>query len=143
MWETWVQSLGQDDPLEKAMDTHSSMSSMDRGAWWATVHGVTNSQTQLSDTSPSSKKEGQIRLVRVRSLLQPVDSNAQGILTPSETCLSPGLVIRVVSFHLLPSPLPSGACRTRRRGAGGENQLEESGARGDPEGQVAGMRSSR
>ena len=23
--------------------------SMDRGAWWATVHGVTNSQTRLSD----------------------------------------------------------------------------------------------
>ena len=22
---------------------------MDRGAWWATVHGVANSQTQLSD----------------------------------------------------------------------------------------------
>ena len=22
---------------------------MDRGAWWATVHGVTQSQTQLSD----------------------------------------------------------------------------------------------
>ena len=22
---------------------------MDRGAWWATVHGVTKSQTQLSD----------------------------------------------------------------------------------------------
>ena len=23
--------------------------SMDRGTWWATVHGVTKSQTQLSD----------------------------------------------------------------------------------------------
>ena len=23
--------------------------SMDRGAWWATVHGVSKSQTQLSD----------------------------------------------------------------------------------------------
>ena len=23
--------------------------SMDRGAWWATVHGVTKSQTRLSD----------------------------------------------------------------------------------------------
>ena len=23
---------------------------MDRGAWWATVHGVTNSQTQLDDS---------------------------------------------------------------------------------------------
>ena len=24
MWETWVQSLGQEDPLEKEMVTHSS-----------------------------------------------------------------------------------------------------------------------
>jgi len=37
--ETWVQSLGQEDPLEKEMATHS----MDRGAWWATIHGVTRS----------------------------------------------------------------------------------------------------
>ena len=25
MWETWVRSLGQDDPLEKEMATHSSI----------------------------------------------------------------------------------------------------------------------
>ena len=25
MWETWVQSLGQEDPLEKGMVTHSSI----------------------------------------------------------------------------------------------------------------------
>ena len=25
MWETWVQSLGQEDPLEKKMATHSSV----------------------------------------------------------------------------------------------------------------------
>ena len=25
MWETWVQSLGQDDPLEKGMATHSTI----------------------------------------------------------------------------------------------------------------------
>ena len=50
MQETWVQSLGQDNPLEKGMATHSSIlleNPMDRGAWWATVHGVTQSQTQL------------------------------------------------------------------------------------------------
>ena len=43
--ETWVQSLGQEDPLEKEMATHSSIlackNPMDRGAWWATPHGVT------------------------------------------------------------------------------------------------------
>ena len=25
MWETWIQSLGQEDPLEKNMATHSSI----------------------------------------------------------------------------------------------------------------------
>ena len=51
--ETWVPSLGQEDALEKEMATHSSIlgleNPMDRGAWWATVHGVTKSQTRLSD----------------------------------------------------------------------------------------------
>ena len=44
MQETWVQSLGQEDPLEKGMATHSGIlsweSSMDRGIWRATVYGV-------------------------------------------------------------------------------------------------------
>ena len=37
MWETWVQSLGWEDPLEKGMATHSSVLAWkipDRGAWW-------------------------------------------------------------------------------------------------------------
>ena len=53
MWETWVQSLGWEDPLEEGMATHSSIFAcripMDRGVWWATVHGVSKSCTQLSD----------------------------------------------------------------------------------------------
>ena len=53
MRETWVQPLGWEDPLEKGMATHSSILAwripMDRGAWQATVHGVTNSRTWLSD----------------------------------------------------------------------------------------------
>ena len=38
MWETWVQSLGWEDPMEKEMATHSSILVMDEGAWWARVH---------------------------------------------------------------------------------------------------------
>ena len=53
MRETWVWSLGQEDPLEEGMATHSSIlawdNPMDRGAWWATVHGFAKSQTWLSD----------------------------------------------------------------------------------------------
>ena len=43
MQETWVPSLGWEDPLEEGMATHSSILAwripMDREAWWATVHG--------------------------------------------------------------------------------------------------------
>ena len=46
---TWVRSLGWEDPLEEGMATHSSILAMDRGAWGATVHGVTKSWTGLSD----------------------------------------------------------------------------------------------
>ena len=49
VWETWVQSLDWEDPLEEGMATHSSIVAwripMDRRAWWATVHGVAKSQT--------------------------------------------------------------------------------------------------
>ena len=53
MWETWVRSLGWEDPLEEGMLTHTSILAwripMDRGARQATVHEVEKSQTQLSD----------------------------------------------------------------------------------------------
>ena len=66
MQETHVRSLGLEDPLEKEMATHSSIlawripwtedpgeshgqrnleNPMDRGAWRATVHGITKSKT--------------------------------------------------------------------------------------------------
>ena len=45
--ETWVQSLGWEDPLEDGMATHSILLAwripMHRGAWQAAVHGVTKS----------------------------------------------------------------------------------------------------
>ena len=42
MWETWVQSLGWEDPLEKGKGTHASIL-----AWRIprTVHGVAKSRT--------------------------------------------------------------------------------------------------
>ena len=53
LWETWVQSLGREDPLEKEMATQSNLL-----AWkipWTEkpgrlqVHGVAKSQTRLND----------------------------------------------------------------------------------------------
>ena len=51
MPETRVQSLGRENPLEKEMALQYSClgNPMDRRTWWATVHGVTKSWTQLSD----------------------------------------------------------------------------------------------
>ena len=53
--ETWIRYLGQKDPLEKVMATHSSILTwripMDRGDWWATAHRVAKSQTGLKRLS--------------------------------------------------------------------------------------------
>ena len=53
MQETWVRSLGWEDPLVEGMETHSSIFAwripMDGGPWWAAVHGVIKSWTQLND----------------------------------------------------------------------------------------------
>ena len=53
MQKTWIRSLGWEDPPEEGMATLSGILAwqipMDRGAWGATVHGVTKSQTRLSD----------------------------------------------------------------------------------------------
>ena len=79
--ETWVQSLGWEDPLEKEMATHSSMLSfmgnpMDRGAWWTTVHWVTKSTGTMLRWLVSNNPQD--------SLLK---KEAAGVLTPkSYTC---------------------------------------------------------
>ena len=64
MWETWVRSLVQEDPLEKEMAIQSRIPAWEIpwiGAWWATVPGVAESQTQpsvytLKDHIHSQKK---------------------------------------------------------------------------------------
>ena len=52
--ETQVCSLSGEDTLEEGMATHSTILawriSMDRGVWWATVHRVTQGQTQTEKT---------------------------------------------------------------------------------------------
>ena len=52
MQEMRVWSLGWEDPLEKEIATHSSNPNMpgipvDRGAWWATVHGIAKDRHDL------------------------------------------------------------------------------------------------
>ena len=44
----WVWSLGQEDPMEEGMATHSILACripMDTGAWWVTVNKAAKSWT--------------------------------------------------------------------------------------------------
>ena len=72
MWETWVLSLGWEDPLEKGRATHSSIL-----AWripWTIAHGVAKSRTRLSDfhfTSLWKHRHRNHFLLNFLSLLQP------------------------------------------------------------------------
>ena len=63
MWETWVWSLGWEDPLEKGKTTDSSIL-----AWripWITVHGIAKSRTWLSDFHFTTKGENPILFTTV------------------------------------------------------------------------------
>ena len=59
MWETSVQSLGWEDPLEEGMAWHASIFAwripMDRRAWQTTVCGITKSRTQLSESDMTER----------------------------------------------------------------------------------------
>ena len=48
LWETWFQSLGWEDTMGEGMAIHCSYLGIpvERGAWWATVHGISKSWTQ-------------------------------------------------------------------------------------------------
>ena len=50
MWETWVQSLGQEDPLEKEMATHSSILAW-RIPWTEELVGLQSMDHKESDTT--------------------------------------------------------------------------------------------
>ena len=60
--QSWVRSLGWENPLEESIATHSSILawriSMDRGAWRTMVHTVVKSQTRMKQgsTHPSRIK---------------------------------------------------------------------------------------
>ena len=44
MWETWVRSLGWEDPLEKGKATHSSISGLEN-SMDCIVHGIVQART--------------------------------------------------------------------------------------------------
>ena len=50
MWETWVRSLGQEDPLEKEMAAHSSILAW-RIPWMEELGGLQSMGHKESDTT--------------------------------------------------------------------------------------------
>ena len=88
MWETWVQSLGQEDPLEKEMATHSSIpasripwteepgglqsmgSQRVRHDWATNAHGHLTSLNYLQKKWHSKKYLHEIYMQNITSLLK-------------------------------------------------------------------------
>ena len=58
MQKIWIQSQGQEDPLEKENGYPLQYSCLenprDGGAWWAAIYGVTQGWTRLKRLSSSS-----------------------------------------------------------------------------------------
>ena len=73
--ETWVQSLGWEDPLKEGMATHSSVLAwripIETGAWQPTAHMFSKSRTQLSDL-----KDGWVQMCE--ALWMEMDTIAHG-----------------------------------------------------------------
>ena len=84
MQETWVRFLDREDPMEEGMATHSSILAwrvpMDRGAWWAAVHGATQSRTRLKQLSSSNDPDGSHRK---GSTCNAVDARGEGSIPGS------------------------------------------------------------
>ena len=71
--ETWAQSLRQEDPVEEGMATQLQYSClddpMDRGAQWATVHGVVKRPTRLKCLSTHTQARTYTEQENMRSVL--------------------------------------------------------------------------
>ena len=76
MWETWVQSLGWEDSLEKGKATHSNIL-VQRIPW--TVHGVAKSRTGLSNFHFHGS-QAVLSCIDSKSFLLPVKPNRKGQL---------------------------------------------------------------
>ena len=73
MQETWVRSLGWEEPLEEGMATHPTILSwripIDRGAWWATVHGAARRHDWVTKHPAHLWLSGTLLYLSVDSLL--------------------------------------------------------------------------
>ena len=118
MQETWVRSLGWEELLEEVMATHSSIPAwripMDKGTWWATVHGVAKELDTTERLSISKEQKWQRResnrgmcLLKLVTVVKNLGSVSLG---PSEE--SRKMLLKIIhlwykkSIYLLAQSLP-------------------------------------
>ena len=89
MWETWVWSLGWEDPLEKGKATHSSILAW-RIPW--TTHGVAKSWTWLSNFYCTSLHFKLNNSLLTKFSFQKATENINSLHLPCMCLLSPSVV---------------------------------------------------
>ena len=107
MQEMWVWSLGREGPLEYKMATPPQYSclenSMDRGAWWAIVHGVVKSWTWLSTLACTyACKFLLIEIYNLINIKQHISSVTQSCATPCSPmdCSTPCFLVHLQFLEL-------------------------------------------
>ena len=132
MPETWVQSLGRKDPLEKEMATHSSSF-----AWripWTEEHGgLQPMRLQESDTTEQLthwRFLASMVLLKILEVTAPTPQrNVSGTLSSQHLRLSKHLTISLLlapsdTHQLVPSVSPHSQC-SPGKGALGKSPVEE------------------
>ena len=85
MWEAWVRSLGQEDPLEKEMATHSSILAW-RIPWTEELGGLQSTGRKESDTTERLHFHFHLKKNRQRdSIRRPLQKSKHEIMPFSAT----------------------------------------------------------
>ena len=104
MWETWVRSLGWEDPLEKETATHSSILTW-RIPWTEELGGLQSTGCKESDTTERLDAhfhfQGACHSMRWIPLGKVVLRPSLGLSTPLAECglLKPALTARLRTFE--------------------------------------------
>ena len=103
MWETWVQSLGWKDPLEKEMATHSSILAW-RIPWMEEVGGLQSMGHKESDTTErfhcTSLHFTSLHFLLRRKVITNLDNilKSRDITLPTKVRLVKAMVFPVVMY---------------------------------------------
>ena len=100
MQETWVRSLGWEDPLEEGMVTHSNILDWRLTIVWATLHGLAKHRRQLGTHSFTHSPHIITFLVVVVQLLSRVQFFATPWTAACQAPLSSTISLSLLKFML-------------------------------------------